>query len=254
MLGSETAAQGANTVATNAATVATKTFSKALIATGIGAIVVLLGLLIANFSEIKEWFLKLIAPIDGFKAALMGIGSVITNYIVAPFKALFKLMKGDFSGAVDEFKKGFDVMGNYSAGKNAQMAKDAAERNKKFVEGALATTDTLIKNNEAKYGSDYKYTEQGKKLYDKYFAYQLHLYKGDKEKYAEIQREKWTYDREYNEKLKEAEKKKLKMQRKQQKQPKKLLMNAKRHLKIIRSLWIHSTKKLMHFQLLMKKS
>jgi hypothetical protein len=208
LLGSETAAQGANTVATNAATVATKTFSKALIATGIGAIVVLLGLLIANFSEIKEWFLKLIAPIDGFKAALMGIGSVITNYIVAPFKALFKLMKGDFSGAVDEFKKGFDVMGNYSAGKNAQMAKDAAERNKKFVEGALATTDTLIKNNEAKYGSDYKYTEQGKKLYDKYFAYQLHLYKGDKEKYAEIQREKWTYDREYNEKLKEAEKKK----------------------------------------------
>lgn len=208
LLGSETAAQGANTVATGAATVATKTFSKALIATGIGAIVVLLGLLIANFSEIKDWFLKLIAPIDGFKAALMGIGSVIVNYIVAPFKALFKLMKGDFSGAVDEFKKGFDVMGNYSAGKNAQMTKDAAERNRKFVEGALATTDTLIKNNEAKYGSDYKYTEQGKKLYDKYFAYQLSLYKGDKEKYAEIQREKWAYDREYNDKLKEAEKKK----------------------------------------------
>ena len=139
-LAAETAAQGANTVATNAATVATKTFSKALIATGIGAIVVLLGLLIANFSEIKEWFLKLIAPIDGFKAALMGIGSVITNYIVAPFKALFKLMKGDFSGAVDEFKKGFDVMGNYAEGKNKQIAKDAEERNRKFVEGALQTT------------------------------------------------------------------------------------------------------------------
>lgn len=207
LLGSETAAQGANTVATGAATVATKTFSKALIATGIGAIVVLLGLLIANFSEIKEWFLKLIAPIDGFKAALMGIGSVIVNYVVAPFKALFKLMKGDFSGAVDEFKKGFDVMGNYAEGKNKQIAKDTAERNRKFVEGALSTTDTLIKNNEAKYGSDYKYTEQGKKLYDKYFAYQLYLYKDDKEKYAEVQREKWAYDREYNDKLKEAEKK-----------------------------------------------
>ena len=207
-LATETAAQGASTVATGAATVATKTFSKALIATGIGAIVVLLGLLIANFSEIKDWFLKLIAPIDGFKAALTGIGSVITNYIVAPFKALFKLMKGDFSGAVDEFKKGFDVMGNYAEGKNKQIVKDTEERNRKFVEGALATTDALIKNNEAKYGSDYKYTEQGKKLYDKYFAYQLHLYKGDKEKYAEIQREKWAYDREYNEKLKETEKKK----------------------------------------------
>lgn len=229
-LAAETAAQGANTVATNAATVATKTFSKALIATGIGAIVVLLGLLIANFSEIKEWFLKLIAPIDGFKAALMGIGSVITNYIVAPFKALFKLMKGDFSGAVDEFKKGFDVMGNYAEGKNKQIAKDAEERNRKFVEGALQTTDTLIKNNEAKYGSDYKYTEQGKKLYDKYFAYQLHLYKGDKEKYAEIQREKWSYDREYNEKLKEAEKKKTEDAKKAAETAKKIADERKKAL------------------------
>lgn len=230
LLGSETAAQGAATVATGAATVATKTFSKALIATGIGAIVVLLGLLIANFSEIKDWFLKLIAPIDGFKAALMGIGSVIVNYIVAPFKALFKLMKGDFSGAVDEFKKGFDVMGNYAEGKNKQIVKDTEERNRKFVEGALQTTDTLIKNNEAKYGSDYKYSEQGKKLYDKYFAYQLSLYKGDKEKYAEIQREKWAYDREYNEKLKEAEKKKAEDAKKAAEDAKKIADERKKQL------------------------
>lgn len=230
LLGSETAAQGANTVATGAATVATKTFSKALIATGIGAIVVLLGLLIANFSEIKDWFLKLIAPIDGFKAALMGIGSVVVNYIVAPFKALFKLMKGDFSGAVDEFKKGFDVMGNYSAGKNAQMAKDAAERNRKFVEGALATTDTLIKNNEAKYGSDYKYTEEGKKLYQKYYAYQLSLAKDDKEKFAEIQREKWAYERELTEKQTEANKKKAEDAKKAAEDAKKIADERKKQL------------------------
>lgn len=168
-LATETAAQGANTVATGAATVATKTFSKALIATGIGAIVVLLGLLIANFSEIKDWFLKLIAPIDGFKAALMGIGNVVLNYIVAPFKSLFKLMKGDFSGAVDEFKKGFDVMGNYAEGKNASIAASNAARNKKFVEGALATTDTLIKNNEAnkkKAEDAKKAAEDAKKIAD----------------------------------------------------------------------------------------
>lgn len=229
-LATETAAQGASTVATNTATVATKGFSKALIATGIGAIVVLLGLLIANFSEIKDWFLKLIAPIDGFKAALMGIGSVVVNYIVAPFKTLFKLMKGDFSGAVDEFKKGFDVMGNYSAGKNAQMAKDVAERNKKFVEGALQTTDTLIKNNEAKYGSDYKYTEEGKKLYQKYYAYQLSLAKDDKEKFAEIQREKWAFDRELNEKQKEAAKKKAEDAKKAAEDAKKISDERKKAL------------------------
>ena len=229
-LATETAAQGASTVATNTATVATKGFSKALIATGIGAIVVLLGLLIANFSEIKDWFLKLIAPIDGFKAALMGIGSVVVNYIVAPFKALFKLMKGDFSGAVDEFKKGFDVMGNYAEGKKASIAASNAERNKKFVEGALATTDTLIKNNEAKYGSDYKYTEEGKKLYQKYYAYQLSLAKDDKEKFAEIQREKWAFDRELNEKQKEEAKKKAEDAKKISDERKKALEDYKKSL------------------------
>ena len=229
-LATETAAQGASTVATNTATVATKGFSKALIATGIGAIVVLLGLLIANFSEIKDWFLKLIAPIDGFKAALMGIGSVVVNYIVAPFKALFKLMKGDFSGAVDEFKKGFDVMGNYAEGKNASIAASNAERNKKFVEGALATTDTLIKNNEAKYGSDYKYTEEGKKLYQKYYAYQLSLAKDDKEKFAEIQREKWAFDRELNEKQKEEAKKKAEDSKKAAEDAKKISDERKKAL------------------------
>lgn len=229
-LATETAAQGASTVATNTATVATKGFSKALIATGIGAIVVLLGLLIANFSEIKDWFLKLIAPIDGFKAALMGIGSVVVNYIVAPFKALFKLMKGDFSGAVDEFKKGFDVMGNYAEGKNASIAASNAERNKKFVEGALQTTDTLIKNNEAKYGSDYKYTEEGKKLYQKYYAYQLSLAKDDKEKFAEIQREKWAFDRDINEKQKEAAKKKSEDAKKAAEDAKKISDERKKSL------------------------
>lgn len=229
-IATETAAQGASTVATNTATVATKTFSKALIATGIGAIVVLLGLLIANFSEIKDWFLKLIAPIDGFKAALMGIGSVVVNYIVAPFKALFKLMKGDFSGAVDEFKKGFDVMGNYAEGKNASIAASNAARNKKFIEGALATTDTLIKNNEAKYGSDYKYTEEGKKLYQKYYAYQLSLAKDDKEKFAEIQREKWTFDRELTEKQAEANKKKAEDAKKAAEDAKKIADERKKQL------------------------
>lgn len=229
-LATETAAQGASTVATGAATVATKTFSKALIATGIGAIVVLLGLLIANFSEIKDWFLKLIAPIDGFKAALMGIGSVIVNYIVSPFKALFKLMKGDFSGAVDEFKKGFDVMGNYAEGKNASIAASNAARNKKFIEGALATTDTLIKNNEAKYGSDYKYTEEGKKLYQKYYAYQLSLAKDDKEKFAEIQREKWAFDRELTEKQTEANKKKAEDAKKAAEDAKKIADERKKSL------------------------
>lgn len=48
-----TAATNAQTVATTGATVATNTFKKALIATGIGAIVVLIGTLIANLDKLK---------------------------------------------------------------------------------------------------------------------------------------------------------------------------------------------------------
>ena len=44
------------------------------------------------------------------------------------------------------------------------------------------------------------------------------------------------------------------MLRKQQRMQRRLLMKEKNNWKIIRSLWIHSTKKLMHFQLQMKKN
>ena len=49
-----TVATNAQTVATTGATVATNTFKKALIATGIGAIVVLIGTLIAKWEDLKE--------------------------------------------------------------------------------------------------------------------------------------------------------------------------------------------------------
>lgn len=57
-----TVAMTANTVATNTATVATNNFKKALIATGIGAIIVLIGTLIAKWDDltaaISRWFGK----------------------------------------------------------------------------------------------------------------------------------------------------------------------------------------------------
>lgn len=192
---------------TNVATVATNGFKKALIATGIGAIIVLIGTLIANFDEISAWFKEVLAPMDKFTSVLVGIGNVVKNYVIAPFKTLFKLMKGDFSGAVEEFKKGFDVMGNYAEGKNASIASSNAARDKKFIEGALSTTNDLIKNNEAKYGSDYKYTEDGKKLYRNYFAYQLKLADKNSDEYKEVLRQKWAFEREITKKQEDDAKK-----------------------------------------------
>lgn len=54
-LNAETASQTAANVATNAGTVAMNGFQKALIATGIGALVVALGMLVAHFEDIVKW-------------------------------------------------------------------------------------------------------------------------------------------------------------------------------------------------------
>lgn len=193
--------------ATNTATVATNGFKKALIATGIGAIIVLLGTLLANFDEISAWFTKVIEPMNKVTQVLWGIGQAVVNYVVAPFKALFKLLKGDFKGAFDEMKKGFDVVGNYAEGAAKKAAQQEEEKQRKIAEASLQTTDSLIKDNEAKYGSDYKYTEDGKKLYREYFALQLKLADKNSDEYKEILRKQWAFERDLTKKSEDDAKK-----------------------------------------------
>jgi hypothetical protein len=59
---------------------------------------------------------------------------------------------------------------------------------------------------EAKEGSDWKYTEAGKKAYDEYFQKKIAGYKKDSKEYKAALREKWAYDREYQERLNKASK------------------------------------------------
>lgn len=54
----QTAAMTAETVATEGATVATNTFKKALVATGVGALIVALGTLVAYWDEVKDAILR----------------------------------------------------------------------------------------------------------------------------------------------------------------------------------------------------
>lgn len=192
---------------TNVASVAVNGFKKALIATGIGAIIVLIGTLIANFDEISAWFTKVLAPMEKVTQVLWGIGNAVINYVVAPFKALFKLLKGDFKGAFDEMKKGFDVVGSYAEGAAKKASEQEAARQRKMAEDSLKTTDSLIKDNEAKYGSDYKYTEDGKKLYREYFALQLKLADKNSEEYKEILRKQWSFERDLTKKSEDDAKK-----------------------------------------------
>jgi len=142
----------ANNVAVNASKIAYKLFGvsigqtttafkllrTALIATGIGAIVVGIGMLIANFGKLTDWVKKSADGMSGFGKALdkikevaMGVWEVLKTHILMPFKTLGKLITGDFKGALEEVKKGYDVVGNYQKGALEQMEKNQKNAAKK---------------------------------------------------------------------------------------------------------------------------
>ena len=91
-------AEGGLTVATNTATFATKAFRAALIATGIGAIIVLVGTLIANFDTVSKVVVKLsgyvVKAYDYFNKlgtgvkVLIGIFFPFIGVVYAAIKAL----------------------------------------------------------------------------------------------------------------------------------------------------------------------
>lgn len=66
---------------TSASTTAMKAFRIALISTGIGAIVVAIGLLIANFSKIKEAVMNAVPMLRVFGSIIGGIVDAVTDFI-----------------------------------------------------------------------------------------------------------------------------------------------------------------------------
>ena len=117
-------------------------------ATGIGAIVIAVGLLYANWESVSK-LIKDTFPIfndmgkifDKLREVAYGAGEVIKNAILMPFKAFGKLIQGDFAGALEEIKKGYDIVGNYTKGAEAGIkANEEAHAAEKL--------DRLIKQKE----------------------------------------------------------------------------------------------------------
>lgn len=114
-------------------------------ATGIGLIVVAAGLLYANWEAISK-VVKNSFPIfndmgkifDKLREVAYGAGEVIKNAILMPFKTFSKLIQGDFAGALEEVKNGYNIIGNYKKGAEAGIKANeeaaAAERLKKLIE------------------------------------------------------------------------------------------------------------------------
>lgn len=240
-----TAATSANTVATTAGSTAMKVFRMALISTGVGALVVGLGMLIANFDEVKKFVVDLVPALgdmgsafDEVKAVFMGVGEAIIQYITTPIRTIIAVVKGfmkdGIKGAIDagteEVKKGLDVVGNYEKGyqkQQEQNAKNAAIEKAKLRAKELEDT---IKDNEAKSGSDWKYSAEGRKAYQALFDAKKLMYAEDKEAMADLQREEWKHIADITKHDKDEQKKRSDAGRQAANQRKQLLDDYKKSL------------------------
>ena len=171
----------------------------AIAATGIGILLVLLGELIANWDAVTEAVSNFVGGMDGLTEKLAGVANVIKNFITGPIKALSLAFKGQFSEAWDAFKDGFKISANYVEGKQAQVVRNVQKAEQKKREEYDKTKDDYIKDMEAQYGADWKYTKDGQKAYREYYNNKLSMYKKDSEEYKKAQRDMWSYERELRE-------------------------------------------------------
>ena len=198
-------------------------FKKALIGTGIGAIVVAIGLLIANFDELNNWIknvtggaLDLTKVFDGLKGifenigpTLKSFGNLVLQYLLAPFRTvidtaqglgnIFKnLFKGDFDGVKkaaedmsSNIKSNFTVIGDAAKDFGSTVAEGYTNGVKKAEEKVAQKA----KEEAAKKAEEYKKQQneilnQRKATLDAELAYQKATH--DKE---------WSSSQEYKNKL-----------------------------------------------------
>jgi hypothetical protein len=101
-------AQKESAIATDVGTKATKGFSKALAATGIGLLVVGLGLLIANFEDVKKVVMNLLKPFDGIIAKVRDFLHTISFGLIDD--AATAKTKDNAEQTVEAFNKTKDAM------------------------------------------------------------------------------------------------------------------------------------------------
>lgn len=225
-------AKAAETVATKAAVPAQLSLNAAMKANPIGFIVGLIATLVTAMMLLKDKIMEMIgsnkemsAAFDKVKAVLSGFGNVIKKSIINPIKmaiipiktlakVMIDLFKGDWTAIGDDIKAGFEemkdnvvdtinVVGAFKEGYDKKTAEQAEAARKKEAEERSKEKDAYIKDMEAKYGSTWKFTEDGEKAYQEYFKSLKEMYDEDTEEFKQAQRDQWAYEREMQEKRKE---------------------------------------------------
>ena len=171
----------------------------AIAATGIGLLVVLLGELIANWDSVTEAVGNFVGGMDHLSEVVAGVGNVIKNFVTGPMKALDLALKGHFKEAGEAIKQTFDIATNYEQGAAKKASENAQKRLKEKAAETAEELDYQIRMNEAKEGSDWKYTEKAREMYEKYFKNMLAQYDENSKEYKEMLIKMESYNREFTE-------------------------------------------------------
>jgi hypothetical protein len=144
-----TTAQTAYTAVVGASSGAMKIFRLALASTGIGALVVGLGLLIANFDDVKKVVMNLLKPFDGIIAKVRDFLSVISFGLIDD-SATAKT-KDNAEQVVDAFNKTKDAMkeSEKAIERQIELAKAQGKSTKEIYLLEKQLADLRIKNLQA---------------------------------------------------------------------------------------------------------
>ena len=184
--GSLAVAQKAATAATGLGTIAMQIFKVALVSTGIGALIVVLGSLIAYFSSTREGAAKI-------KVAMAEIGAVV-NVLKDRFSSLgeglYKFFTGDFKGAAKALGGLFTGLGQEmvaEASAAGDLAKKTQALNKEERENIVLQQERMTKaaqlRNDAKQegvdANDKKrMLQEAKNLIIEYYNEEKHIAEG----------------------------------------------------------------------------
>lgn len=243
----DAAAKTAEAAATSSVVPAQLSLNAAMKANPIGFVIGLIAALVAAFTLLKDNIMnmigaseKLTKSFEKFKVVISGVAGVLKNYLITPIKfAIVELktfgkvlndvftlkwgkigkdLKGGVEETVDIVKNGLDVVNNYKEAANKKQSELDDKKRKEDAAKRQKELEGIIKDNEAKENSDWKYTEEAKKLYDELFEKRMAQYSSDSEEYREAQRDKWAYDRDFTERQNKESEKAIEDERKRQEQ------------------------------------
>lgn len=166
------------------------TFKKALIGTGLGALVVVLGSIIANWDEFTKSIGLSTKQLEKLGEVTSGVFNVLKGSLQGITKAITKVVTGDFKGALESLKNGFNFKQLYAEGVEAKITQREKEElakreeaHKKYLEEREKELDLLVSKTNATITNDTKRTKELIKIEQE----RLKLYKqGTKEYYDQL--------------------------------------------------------------------